>query len=184
METNVNCALIKELRLKKSWSQEKLADIAGVSLRTIQRIETHGVASLQSRSAIANAFELEPAELSAKEHGLIETKIHKKLYIRLLSTILREVKGTLRGFGIFLASIFSIGFFAMALLKFFVPNNVGLFTRGNSFHFGIVQNTTDMQEHLGNWVIPLTFVAGWLLFRCVILLIGGRNQMGKSKGST
>lgn len=63
MEMNVNRELIKELRLKKSWSQGKLADVAGVSMRTIQRVETDGVASLQSRIAIAGALKVEPVDL-------------------------------------------------------------------------------------------------------------------------
>lgn len=63
MEMTINGEMIKELRLKKSWSQELLADRAGVSMRTVQRMETDGVASLQSRNAVANALEIDPADL-------------------------------------------------------------------------------------------------------------------------
>lgn len=66
MDMKINQAFIKELRLKKSWSQEKLADKAGVSLRTIQRIESDGIASFQSRIAISEALGIEPDELGAK----------------------------------------------------------------------------------------------------------------------
>lgn len=71
MEMNVNRELIKALRLNKSWSQEKLAETAGVSLRTVQRVETDAVASLQSRIAIASALGVEPAELDidTSSHG-------------------------------------------------------------------------------------------------------------------
>jgi DNA-binding XRE family transcriptional regulator len=51
----VNRQLVKELRIKHSYSQEKLAAIVGVNLRTIQRIETKGVASLDTRGALAKA---------------------------------------------------------------------------------------------------------------------------------
>lgn len=74
MEMNVNRELIKELRLKKSWSQEKLADAAAVSLRTIQRVETDGIASLQSRTAIASALEIEPAELDIEIASDVENE--------------------------------------------------------------------------------------------------------------
>lgn len=177
MEMNVNRELIKELRLKKSWSQEKLADAAGVSMRTIQRIETDGVASLQSRTAIANAFEIEPAELDVEVNGSIESESSETLLMRLLSFALRWIKSTLLGTSIFLASVFGASLFAMALLKPFLPGNVGLFTSETSLSFGIIGNTVSMQEHLGYWVIPLAFVAGWVLFKCVILLIGARARV-------
>lgn len=61
---NVNSELIRELRLNKSWSQEVLAESAGVSLRTVQRIEVDGVASYRSRMAIARVLGLEPEELN------------------------------------------------------------------------------------------------------------------------
>jgi transcriptional regulator with XRE-family HTH domain len=63
MEMSVDRELVRRLRLSKSWSQEKLAEEAGVSLRTIQRIEADGVASHQSCRAIAEALGVQPAEL-------------------------------------------------------------------------------------------------------------------------
>ncbi len=63
MEMRVNHELVKQLRLERSWSQEMLADQADVSLRTIQRIEINGVASLKSRLAVAQALEIDPTDL-------------------------------------------------------------------------------------------------------------------------
>lgn len=63
MDAIINRELLKEKRLFKSWSQEQLAGAAGISLRTVQRIETDGVASLRSRTALAGALNLQPAEL-------------------------------------------------------------------------------------------------------------------------
>lgn len=59
----INTDLIKTLRLNNSWSQQHLASIAGISLRTLQRIEREGSASLESRKAIASAFDLTPKDL-------------------------------------------------------------------------------------------------------------------------
>jgi transcriptional regulator with XRE-family HTH domain len=70
MNMNVDRDLVRRLRLNKSWSQETLADEAGVSLRTVQRIEADGVASHQSCRAIAKALDIQPAEL---RHGAIST---------------------------------------------------------------------------------------------------------------
>ena len=66
MDMNINRDLVRELRLNKSWSQEKLADEAGVSLRTVQRIEADGVASHRSCRAIAGALGIQPVEM---RHG-------------------------------------------------------------------------------------------------------------------
>lgn len=63
MNVQVNMVLIKELRIRRSWSQERLADIVGVNLRTIQRIEKNGVASLQTRAALAEVLGLRPEDL-------------------------------------------------------------------------------------------------------------------------
>jgi DNA-binding XRE family transcriptional regulator len=59
--------MVKELRIKHSYSQEKLAAIVGVNLRTIQRIETKGVASLDTRGALAKALDVRPEELDVPE---------------------------------------------------------------------------------------------------------------------
>jgi transcriptional regulator with XRE-family HTH domain len=65
MVVKVNRELVKALRLKNSWSQERLAEEANVSLRTIQRIENDGTASLKSRLAVAQALGIVPADLDA-----------------------------------------------------------------------------------------------------------------------
>lgn len=67
MEMNVNRNLIRKLRLENSWSQEQLAEEAGLSLRTVQRVESEGIASLQTRKAIARALNVSPAELDSLE---------------------------------------------------------------------------------------------------------------------
>jgi DNA-binding XRE family transcriptional regulator len=59
----INAKLVCELRAKCAWSQDELATAAGVNLRTIQRIENLGTASLQSAKAIASALEVELDDL-------------------------------------------------------------------------------------------------------------------------
>ncbi|TQI80168.1 2TM domain-containing protein [Serratia fonticola] len=54
---------IKDLRVAKGWSQEQLATIAGLSTRTIQRIENGEQASLDTLAAIASALGLQVNEL-------------------------------------------------------------------------------------------------------------------------
>ncbi len=59
----VNAKLVSDLRKKCSWAQDELATAAGLNLRTIQRIENVGTASLQSAKAIASALEVELLDL-------------------------------------------------------------------------------------------------------------------------
>lgn len=59
----IDPAIVRRLREQRAWSQEQLADVAGLSVRTVQRIETGGGASLDTRMALASALEVEPADL-------------------------------------------------------------------------------------------------------------------------
>lgn len=63
MEMKLDTHKIKALRLNLSWTQEKLAEKAGLNARTIQRVETEGSASLHTRLCLARAFGVEPQEL-------------------------------------------------------------------------------------------------------------------------
>ncbi len=55
--------VIRKLRLDRGWSQEDLAEISGVSVRTVQRIERGGRASLETLKCLAAAFEAEIPDL-------------------------------------------------------------------------------------------------------------------------
>ena len=59
----VNAELIIRLRKERSWSQEELATAAGLNLRTIQRIESYALASLQSKKAVAAALDIDARDL-------------------------------------------------------------------------------------------------------------------------
>jgi len=63
----INAELVLKLRKAKSWSQEELAIVAGLNLRTIQRIEKESSASLQSRKALASALEIDIQDLDYEE---------------------------------------------------------------------------------------------------------------------
>lgn len=59
----IDANLVKKLRTAENWSQEQLSEKSGLSLRTIQRLENGGNASLESVRALATAFGIEPNEL-------------------------------------------------------------------------------------------------------------------------
>lgn len=62
MEIKTNT--LKTLRQKKGWTQQHLADAAGLSLRTIQRLESEGNAAKETVMAICAALEIGREELS------------------------------------------------------------------------------------------------------------------------
>jgi transcriptional regulator with XRE-family HTH domain len=49
--------IIKKLRQQRNWSQDQLSKISGLSLRTIQRIESGNKASIESLKALSSVFE-------------------------------------------------------------------------------------------------------------------------------
>ena len=59
MRTKINPdgAKIRDLRINRGWTQEQLAEIAGISLRTVQRAESANSAAFETMKAIAAAFE-------------------------------------------------------------------------------------------------------------------------------
>ncbi|MER5132350.1 helix-turn-helix domain-containing protein [Serratia marcescens] len=57
---------IRPLRLEKGWSQEQLATIAGLSTRTVQRIENGEQASLETLTAIAATLGVQVSNLNAQ----------------------------------------------------------------------------------------------------------------------
>ena len=63
-------ALIKKQRNERTWSQDHLASVSGLSLRTIQRIEKGGKCSLDSKKALASVFEINANDLDFVDYSL------------------------------------------------------------------------------------------------------------------
>jgi transcriptional regulator with XRE-family HTH domain len=94
--------LIQKLRLQRGWSQEQLAELSGLSVRTIQRLEGGKPASTESLKAIASVFEIDFARLqeptmdpalnkdiSANEAlALAHVKSVKKFYLSLVQYVI------------------------------------------------------------------------------------------------
>ncbi len=56
--------IVKKLRVEKRWSQEQLAKMSGLSVRTIQRVESGQSASLETLKSLASVFEIEINKLT------------------------------------------------------------------------------------------------------------------------
>lgn len=63
--------LIQKLRLQRGWSQEQLAHLSGLSVRTIQRIENGQTPSVESLKSLASVFEMDFSEL--RENDMTST---------------------------------------------------------------------------------------------------------------
>jgi transcriptional regulator with XRE-family HTH domain len=83
----INADVVLKARREKSWSQDELAVASGLNLRTIQRVESEGTGSLQSKKALASAFDLDINDLDRQEivmpqkweYKVVETKDRAEL---------------------------------------------------------------------------------------------------------
>ena len=64
MAFKADAAKIKRWREERHWSQEHLAELAGIAARTLQRIENGETASQDSVMALAAAFNVDATALS------------------------------------------------------------------------------------------------------------------------
>ncbi|MFG0834400.1 2TM domain-containing protein [Aeromonas bivalvium] len=64
--------IVRKLRLQRGWSQDQLATLSGLSVRTVQRIEGGQAPGLESLKALAAVFELDISQLQESE--MSETK--------------------------------------------------------------------------------------------------------------
>lgn len=58
---------LRELRTARQWSQEQLADLSGLNLRTIQRLESGSKISTESLRSLAAVFEVPADSLLARQ---------------------------------------------------------------------------------------------------------------------
>jgi len=55
--------IIRKLRLQRGWTQDQLAQFAGISVRSVQRVERGAEASLETSKALAAVFEVDLSTL-------------------------------------------------------------------------------------------------------------------------
>jgi transcriptional regulator with XRE-family HTH domain len=65
--------LVQKLRLQRGWSQEQLAELSGLSVRTVQRIERGNAASVESLKALGAVFEIDFSQLKELDMSTSET---------------------------------------------------------------------------------------------------------------
>ncbi len=70
--------LIRKLRIDRGWSQETLAEVSGLSVRTIQRLERGDKASLETLTALAAVFEVDVPTLSTEAPMYQQNELSKE----------------------------------------------------------------------------------------------------------
>jgi transcriptional regulator with XRE-family HTH domain len=65
--------LVQKLRLQHGWSQEQLAELSGLSVRTVQRIERGARANPESLKALGAVFEVDFSRLQEPTMNLDQT---------------------------------------------------------------------------------------------------------------
>ncbi|HRK09166.1 MAG TPA: helix-turn-helix transcriptional regulator [Pseudobdellovibrionaceae bacterium] len=73
--------LVKKEREARAWTQTQLAEVAGVNLRTIQRLEKDGSASFETLMGVAQAFGIDVKDLNPTSKGQQKVETHKKVHL-------------------------------------------------------------------------------------------------------
>lgn len=88
MDMHINKNFLRQEREKRAWSQSHLAEVAGLSMRTVQRIEHSGVASMESTKALAAALDLELSRLTVNSvENIIQARPHISKLHRALGAV-------------------------------------------------------------------------------------------------
>ena len=65
-QMKIDSAVVRTMREQNSWSQEHLASAAGLSTRTVQRVEADGVGSAETRLALAAALGVSVSQITSE----------------------------------------------------------------------------------------------------------------------
>lgn len=73
----IDSNLVKKHREARAWSQDHLAKVSGLSLRTIQRVEAEGSASAETKMALASVFAIGVEELLPERISELTLRRHR-----------------------------------------------------------------------------------------------------------
>jgi XRE family transcriptional regulator, regulator of sulfur utilization len=63
--------IVRKLRLQRGWTQDQLAEFAGISVRSVQRVERGAEASLETLKSLAAVFEVDVNTLKNGEAPML-----------------------------------------------------------------------------------------------------------------
>lgn len=124
--------IVRKLRLKRGWSQNQLAEMAGVTTRTIQRVEQGHRPSMETCKALASVFEVELSLLQPEDEQMqneTELKADEQLAL-LYAKRMKEFYEFLFTY-VVLATVFLVVFHGFTLVYIiFAALGVGLVVQG------------------------------------------------------
>lgn len=83
---------VQKLRLQKGWSQQQLAELSGLSTRTIQRIEAGQTPSTETLKSLASVFEIDFQQLQS-EVDVVHSNTENEQAEKLALLKVRKLKG-------------------------------------------------------------------------------------------
>ncbi len=176
----IDPAKLVDARLARAMSQEEAAIAADLSARTIQRIEAGLPASLESTKALLTIF----GAHIIQEIAALPMAVQRDSMRLIIERSCRQSVG-LAFDGV--ALLFAATALIVALGKFFVPSQTGLFMSStNEFEgVGIINPAKFGHEVLGFWIVPLMLLMSSLLLmsadwsrRIVLNVLFGRTDRG------
>lgn len=154
MENMINTKLLKQLRNQKHWSQEELATASGLSHRTVQRIESSGNCSLESKRALAGALEIETNKLEIQE-STWKSELQLLRLPQHASVIVYFLLATL----IILVSIFAIRNYQKGIeLNFVIKDKHGVYT--NTLNIKPPFSSTKVIELHNGYSLEVDYIFG------------------------
>jgi len=128
--------LIQKLRLKRGWSQQQLADASGLSVRTIQRMESGHPASTETLKSLAAVFEVDFSTLNPEQTMTSKTEISID---RQEEEAFRQVR-KLRGFYLHLIRYLIVVLALLAINLIVSPQRMWVFWVMGGWGLGIVMH--------------------------------------------
>ncbi len=65
--------IVRKLRLQRGWTQDQLAEMAGLSVRTVQRLERGDRPSLETAKALGAVFEVDHTSFHPEEPVMVQS---------------------------------------------------------------------------------------------------------------
>ncbi|XZG70959.1 2TM domain-containing protein [Chitinibacteraceae bacterium HSL-7] len=85
--------IIRQRRLEKGWSQQQLAELTGLSVRTVQRIERGQPAGLETARALASVLELDLSDIQSTTEGAAPMTQTQSTHHDDIIAQVRDIKG-------------------------------------------------------------------------------------------
>lgn len=143
--------IVRKLRLKRGWSQEQLAEMSGLSVRTIQRIERGQGPGLESSKSLAAVFEVPVTALRQEDDIMTEAKTPTRISSD-EDRIIEYVRD-LKGFYTHLTSYVLVMLVLFVINLVFTPGYIWAFWAALGWGIGILVHGLNVFE-LINWFGP------------------------------